>query len=129
MSYVALGAKWEGFVGQGGAFRSSVLLSTICARRGDTCVARFFLLAGEACLAPTCALGHLARHPLAGGRWHYRGSLLNAVISVPDAFWQAQPLWRAQVSVVIASALRRIHKVAVPEDFETELRAAMPRFT
>ena len=74
------------------------------------------------------ALAHLARHPLAGGRWHYRGSLLNAVISVPDAFWQAQPLWRAQVSVIIANALKRIHKVAVPEDFESDLRAAMPRF-
>ncbi len=74
------------------------------------------------------ALAHLARHPLGGGRRHYPGSLLSAVISVPDAFWQAQPLWRAQVGVVIASALKRIHKVRVPEDLESKLRAAMPRF-
>ncbi|CAG0974664.1 hypothetical protein PLCT2_01549 [Planctomycetaceae bacterium] len=74
------------------------------------------------------ALAHLARHPLGGGRRHYPGSLLNAVISVPDAFWHEQPLWRAQVSQIIAGALKRIHKVAVPEDFEAALRAALPRF-
>jgi hypothetical protein len=150
LSYVALRAKWESYVGQGFVVTNTHRLPTspLVLRSSTSEVGRLrrtrprvpikrfalddlrFMIGqreGLPWLMPR-ALAHLARHPLAGGRWHYRGSLLNAVISVPDAFWQAQPLWRAQVSVVIASALKRIHKVDVPEDFEAELRAAMPRF-
>lgn len=72
------------------------------------------------------ALDHLVHHPLAQGDY-YPGDLLRVVATVGEEYWQGCPAERIKIVGALHSALPRLRKVRVPEDFEPFVQSALAR--
>ena len=72
------------------------------------------------------ALDHLVHHPLAQGDF-YPGDLLRAVATVDEEYWRDCAGQRIKLVDALQSALPRLAKVRVPDDFELFVRSALAR--